>query len=444
MAIISWVKNFILIIGDIATLYLSLYLALLIRYREVPAELVWRAHFWPFSITFLVWIGVFYIAGLYNRQIAKNDYVFYTTVLKTIALTVAITIFIFYANPSFDIAPKTTLLLMVFIFLALFLLWRRSYNALIKSESFLNNIIFIGANKESLEIMEMLRRNPQLGYKAWGEINYSEAENIKSIIEKNGINTVVHIKNPAEREDMAKILCSLIPLEVSIVELPRFYAQIARKVPISIIGETWFLENLIESEKSVYKMWKRLLDIALALALSIIFLPFLPLIALAIKLDSHGPVFYTQTRTGKNGWLFQLIKFRTMIENAEQKGAQWTAQKDNRVTKVGSVLRKLRVDELPQLWNVLLGDMSFVGPRPERPEFIQTLEKEVPFYQMRHLVKPGLTGLAQINGPLLGAGVADSLEKLQYDLYYIRQRSVVIDFDILFKTIPVVLGRKGH
>jgi len=180
------------------------------------------------------------------------------------------------------------------------------------------------------------------------------------------------------------------------------------------------------------------------LALSIIFLPFLPVIALAIKLDSRGPVFYTQKRIGKNGRLFQLIKFRTMIENAERKGPQWTAEKDNRVTDVGKILRKLRVDELPQLWNVLRDDMSFVGPRPERPEFIQTLEKEVPFYQMRHLVKPGLTGLAQINGPLLGASVADSLEKLQYDLYYIRQRSVVIDFDILFKTIPVVIGRKGH
>ena len=444
MAIISRVKNFMLIIGDIATLYLSLYLALLIRYREVPAQSVWQLHFWPFSVAFAIWIAVFYIAGLYNRQTAKNDYAFYTATLKTIAFTVALTIFIFYANPSFGVAPKTTLFLMVAVFLALFLLWRRSYNALIKSESFLNNIIFIGSNKESREIMEMLSRNPQLGYKVWGAVDYSEAENIKSIIEKNGINTVVHIKNPTEREDMAKILYSLIPLEVSIVELPKFYAQIARKVPVSIIGETWFLENLIESEKSVYKMWKRLLDIALALALSIIFLPFLPVIALAIKLDSRGPVFYTQKRIGKNGRLFQLIKFRTMIENAERKGPQWTAEKDNRVTDVGKILRKLRVDELPQLWNVLRDDMSFVGPRPERPEFIQTLEKEVPFYQMRHLVKPGLTGLAQINGPLLGASVADSLEKLQYDLYYIRQRSVVIDFDILFKTIPVVIGRKGH
>ena len=444
MAIISRVKNFMLIIGDIATLYLSLYLALLIRYREVPAQSVWQLHFWPFSVAFAIWITVFYIAGLYNRQTAKNDYAFYTATLKTIAFTVALTIFIFYANPSFGVAPKTTLFLMVAVFLALFLLWRRSYNALIKSESFLNNIIFIGSNKESREIMEMLSGNPQLGYKVWGAIDYSEAENIRSIIEKNGINTVVHIKNPDEREDMAKILYSLIPLEVSIVELPKFYAQIARKVPVSIIGETWFLENLIESEKGVYKMWKRLLDIALALALSIIFLPFLPVIALAIKLDSRGPVFYTQTRIGKNGRLFQLIKFRTMIENAERKGPQWTAEKDNRVTKVGGLLRKLRVDELPQLWNVLRDDMSFVGPRPERPEFTQTLEKEVPFYQMRHLVKPGLTGLAQINGPLLGASVADSLEKLQYDLYYIRQRSVVIDFDILFKTIPVVIGRKGH
>ena len=186
------------------------------------------------------------------------------------------------------------------------------------------------------------------------------------------------------------------------------------------------------------------MDVISALALGIITLPFMPLIALFITLDSRGPVLYRQKRIGQNGKAFSVVKFRTMIPDAEAQGVQWTTAKDKRVTKFGNLLRKLRIDELPQLWNVLKGDMSFIGPRPERPEFVATLEKEIPHYHMRHLIKPGLTGWAQINQPLGGASVEDSIEKLQYDLYYIRNRNLILDFDILMKTIRVVITRQGY
>lgn len=440
------IKKTILLAGDIAILYFSLYLALLLRYGAAYKSETWQSNLLPFSFVFFIWLVIFYIAGLYENKTAKNEYAFYASAAKTVVFAVVVAVLIFYSVPVFGVAPKIILLLLAAIFFALFLLWRRGYNALIKSDPLLHNIIFTGVNKEVRQIIDILSANPQLGYKVAGILDKSDLPKIKEIAAARHINTLVHVKdsNSGGEDEMVKALYSLIPLEINIIELPKFYAQVTNKIPVSIIGEAWFLENLIAAEKDVYKIWKRLFDILLALIWSALLLPFLPLIALAIKLDSAGPIFYRQVRTGKNGRLFRLLKFRTMVDDAEKKGAQWTTARDARVTKVGGILRKLRIDELPQLWNVLLGDMSFVGPRPERPEFIQKLEKEVPFYQIRHIVKPGLTGLAQIHGPLLGAGTEDSLEKLQYDLYYIKNRSLFIDFDIIIKTIPIVIGRRGH
>ena len=170
---------------------------------------------------------------------------------------------------------------------------------------------------------------------------------------------------------------------------------------------------------------------------------FYPLIILAIKLDSSGPIFFKQRRISQDGQIFKVIKFRSMIEEAEKNGAQWADHQDHRITKVGNFLRKTRLDELPQMWNVFIGQMSFIGPRPERIEFVQQLEKEVPYYQIRHIVKPGLTGWAQVNFHY-GASVQDSIEKLQYELYYIKHRSFILDLSILLRTIKIILKGGGR
>jgi len=169
----------------------------------------------------------------------------------------------------------------------------------------------------------------------------------------------------------------------------------------------------------------------------------LPLIGALIKLNSAGPIFYRQKRVGKNGKIFEIAKFRSMFKDAEKNGAQWANEKDERITGMGKILRKTRIDELPQLWNVLKGEMSFIGPRPERPEFVEELQKQIPHYVMRHLVKPGLSGWAQIKFPY-GASVEDAMEKLQYDLYYIKNRSFVLDLAITARTIAAVLSREGR
>ena len=449
--IISQSKRAALIVGDILLLYLSLYAALAIRYGNEFTSDTWDFHLFPFTVSFAVWIAIFYIGGLYEPSAAKNNYSFYSLAIKTVLAALAATVILFYLVPSFGIAPKTNLLLMGAIFFALFLLWRHFYNIFIRSSRFSHPTIFIGSNKEMQAVIDIIASHPQLGYHSIAAIEtptQATAAELQKLVREHGADTVIYAKNlngeRQESSDMAKILYSLLPLRIDVMDLPTFYARITGKVPVSIIGETWFLENLIESEKDIFEIEKRLFDIVMAFAVGACAIIFFPFIALAIALDSNGPILYTQRRVGKNGVPFRLVKFRTMVADAERAGVTWTKAEDKRVTNVGALLRKTRIDELPQLWNVLKGDMSFVGPRPERPEFVEGLEKEITHYPMRHLVKPGLTGWAQIHQPFGGASVADSIEKLQYDLYYIKNRSFVIDVDILAKTVLVILRREGR
>jgi lipopolysaccharide/colanic/teichoic acid biosynthesis glycosyltransferase len=186
-------------------------------------------------------------------------------------------------------------------------------------------------------------------------------------------------------------------------------------------------------------MMKRVFDFVNASLMLIISLPLWPFIALGVKIDSKGPVFYVQKRVGKDGRIFSLFKFRSMIKNAEENGPVWSGENDTRITHAGEVLRKCHLDELPQLLNVIKGDMSLVGPRPERPEFIEQIKKTVPGFNARHQVKPGITGWAQVNFPY-AASLEDSKKKLEYDLYYIRQRNFLFDIKILIQTVRKLLG----
>lgn len=231
----------------------------------------------------------------------------------------------------------------------------------------------------------------------------------------------------------------------NIMGLAQFYELHWSKVPVYSLGPEWFIAadsfNLVHNPIGL--RIKRLWDLLLSVILLSLCWPVMLLVALAIRLESRGPVIYRQTRTGKDGRLFTIYKFRSMVQNAEKSGAQWAKRKDSRITKVGQFIRLTRLDELPQLFNVFRGDMSFIGPRPERPEFNEMLEKAIPYYDLRHLVRPGITGWAQVCYPY-GASVEDSREKLQYDLYYIKHYSLILDITIVLRTIRVVLGGRGR
>jgi len=223
-----------------------------------------------------------------------------------------------------------------------------------------------------------------------------------------------------------------------VMDLPNFYELVMRKVPLDDLEETWFLEN-IESAAQFYDPLKRAIEFVVALAGGIVLLPIELLIALGVALSSRGPIIYRQTRVGKNGREFVLYKFRSMMVlaadgSAETGGAAWATKGDVRTTPIGKFLRASHLDELPQLMNVLRGDISFVGPRPERPEFVAKLEKQIPYYETRLLVKPGVSGWAQLNHRA-DLDLADVKQKLQYDIYYLKNRSLILDLAIIVKTI---------
>jgi len=230
-----------------------------------------------------------------------------------------------------------------------------------------------------------------------------------------------------------------------IFSLTEFYSKQWTKVPIFHIGQQWLMDvdgfSLLEDSIN-YKL-KRIFDFLFSLFIGLFCLPIILLIGLCVKFNSDGPALYRQTRVGLRGKTFNLYKFRTMVIDAESHGPQWTSIDDPRITNLGQFLRRTRLDELPQVYNVLLGQMSFIGPRPERPEFVTDLEQQIPYYDLRHLVKPGITGWAQVMYDY-GASTEDAKEKLQYDLFYIKNHSLLLDSIILLKTLRVILNAKGR
>lgn len=230
---------------------------------------------------------------------------------------------------------------------------------------------------------------------------------------------------------------------ILIMDAPTIYERVQGKLMLESITPSWLIFSQGFMRTSLFSFSKRSIDIILSVVGLLLTLPFFPLIALSIKLDSHGPVFFRQLRVGNREKQFMLYKFRSMRQDAELgSGAVWAAEKDPRITRLGRFLRNSRVDEIPQLINVLKGDMSFVGPRPERPEFVEKLKKIIPYYSKRHFIQPGLTGWAQVRYPY-GASVEDAVEKLRYDLYYIKNISPFLDTLIFFETIKVVLFGRG-
>lgn len=230
-----------------------------------------------------------------------------------------------------------------------------------------------------------------------------------------------------------------------VLDLTDFYERVWQKVPVYYLGHEWFVlsEGFRLLNNPLRLRLKRLTDLLLSTVLLLLLWPLLLVTALAIRLESSGAVLYKQIRTGKDGRNFKIYKFRSMRQDAEKAGARWASKNDSRVTRIGKWIRLTRIDELPQLWNVFRGDMSFIGPRPERPEFNVDLEKVIPFYHLRHLVRPGITGWAQVKYPY-GASVEDAKEKLQFDLFYIKNYDLFLDFQIIMKTVRIVFFAKGR
>lgn len=457
------IKKIILLLGDVLILYFSLWLSLIIRYGKTPDAERWNQHLLPFSLIFIIWLVVFFINNLYEPRAARNNLEFYSSIFKTLIWCAALAVAFFYLF-QIGIAPKTNLILQLIIFSALFIAWRHFFNKIAKNQALLSNVLIIGATSATIALAEEINSKPHHGFRALAIFEDEEsllatelkqtaaaaglqivsgAANLFDFVIDHKISLVVSAVDLRHNPQILGTLYRCLSLKTTFLDLPTFLEKFTNKIPVNTIGQIWFLENIKENEKTLYEFGKRIFDMAVSFLALLISLPFLPLLYAVVKFNSHGPFLFRQIRTGKNGHRFLAIKIRTMHKNAETNGPQWAQKNDPRVTKSGRFMRKTRIDEIPQLINILRGEMSFIGPRPERPEFVEKLSLNIPFYNQRNLVKPGLTGWAQINFPY-GASEADALEKLQYDLYYIKNRSFILDLSILLKTVKTVLAGGGQ
>jgi exopolysaccharide biosynthesis polyprenyl glycosylphosphotransferase len=433
---------------------LALFIALWLRYGENPAIKNWQINWSPFALIFIFWLIAFYISNLYDLHSAINNSLFFSRVAQSFAIGAIVAVVFFYIAPPHDITPKTNLAIFIIIFTILFVIWRQSFNSLLKSYLPRINLAIIGRNNLVEKIIAELKQRPQLGYSLSfildeqagdKEINgtpiFNNLRDLPGLIEKRKINNVILASTP-DSQELRSLLFECLPLKITFTNLADFYESISGRVTLEVISKMWFLENLSEGDKSNFDSFKRTADLILALLIFIIAFPFGIIIGLIIKLESRGPMFFIQTRSGERGKNFRMIKFRTMRTENNHQGM--TEVGDKRVTRFGNVLRKTRLDEVPQIINIIKGEMSFVGPRPERPELIEILEKQIPFYRERMLVKPGITGCDQISGEYHSPSYEDTMKKLQYDLYYIKNRSIYLDLSIILKTISTVLSRAGR
>jgi exopolysaccharide biosynthesis polyprenyl glycosylphosphotransferase len=429
-------KQMILIVGDIILLYLSLALTLFVRYSELSSETI-SLHIAPFTIIFIVWIVIFYISGLYDIRSLKNDFGFSKKLIVALTTSAVLTILVFYLVPGFGIAPKANLFIFLIIFGFAGYLWRSSYNSILAAGNPPNRILLVGSNETTKTIAEQIENNPQLGYMVafWMKEGLKDEDwkNIYQILLAEKINLIVIPAHMKKDSRAARAIYKNLALGIEVVDLADLYETIFGKVPLRELEEVWFLENLAGRHR-VYETLKRPIELVISLALLPILLPIMILVGLLVLISSGRPIIYAQKRMGQHEREFTLYKFRTMYRDAENTGPQWSKEDDKRVTPFGRFLRATHLDEMPQIWNILEGSLSLVGPRPERPEFIDDLRKDIPYYDLRHLVRPGISGWAQVNFRY-GWSIKDAAEKLSFDMYYIKNRSVTLDMLIVLRTI---------
>ena len=441
-------KVFLALASDILIFYIALWLTLIIRYvliDRAPGTFYSSIplHLTPFTIIFFFWLIIFWASGLYDLVKLRNEEVFYKTILTAFGINTAVTIAFFYFIPYFVITPKLNLFINLALTLLLLYFWRQYFNRWAR-KSLQIHLVFLGANDEVMELKEFLTKNPQLGFHIDGIMapdNFIELENIWH---NKRFSLIVTAEKFGQGKKLARALFEYFKKGVTISDLDKFYENVTKRVPISIIKEVWFLENISEIERGFYETIKRGFDILLGIILSAITVITFPFVAIGIKIFDPGPIFYRQARVGKNGRVFTLTKFRSLpIRNLKSDFDKMQKPPEKLITAFGRFLRKSHIDELPQVWNILKGEMSFIGPRPEKPDFVEQLSEEIPFYEMRQLIKPGITGWAQLNNPSAGPTMKETMEKLQYDLYYIKNRSVFLDLSIVLKTIRILLSGAG-
>lgn len=421
--------------GDIACFAAGFFLLIAIAFpRGQFAEQV-RAHALPLGMLVVLWVAVFFIFNFYDVQKSKPDMLFLRNFLIAGLVMLGIGFAFFYIDPVTSVTPKTNLVFFEAVSLALVLAWRRLFYAMTRN-IFHTRFAVVCADERHQFLVDEISKNPHLGFLHAG--TYPTLGDFMS--QRSDVDLlIVHKTALGETETFERILAS----DIDVIDLAEAYETILYRIPVHFIDSHWIIHSIRKQASGAYSLLSRIISIAFAVIVLVITSPISLAIAIAIKIEDGKQLFIRQERTGLGGKTFKLYKFRSMIVlgadgQAETGQAVWAdGSRDPRVTRVGAITRKLHVDEIPQMINLIRGDINLVGPRPERPEFVADLEKEIPYYFMRHTIKPGFTGWAQIKFRYART-VLDSEEKFEYDLFYLKNRNLFLDFGIILKTAQIV------
>jgi len=451
-------RKILLRIFDVVFVLLFLYLV----------GIIFKFNYFNISSTNFYWtivLGLYLnfigsVFEMYNLQVASNQF----QIIKSIILTTSTTVLVYLLTPIYTpVLPTNRLQILIFyiaIFMALFT-WRIIYVRFFASNRFLKKVILICDKEQVKELVDGLE-NADPHYRVLGYVNSDSSDDSKtSFVKVKNIDindlekfvkefSISEIVIASQKTDgiTVKLYNQLIHLLENgfiIREYTQVYENITQRIPVQYVSRDFYryFPFSRSNQNHLYLIIVRFLEIVFSLTGLAIGVALIPLVFIGNMFGNKGRLFYTQERVGKNGKIFKIVKFRTMIKNAEKAGAVFATSNDSRVTPFGKILRKSRIDEFPQFYNILKGEMAVIGPRPERPVFVNEIAEVMPFYETRHVIKPGLTGWAQVNYSY-GATIEDSLIKLQYDLYYIKHRSLFLDFNIIFKTFSTVLFYRGQ
>tara|TARA_R110002049_G_scaffold2372_8_gene17483 strand:+ start:1074 stop:2465 length:1392 start_codon:yes stop_codon:yes gene_type:complete len=416
---------------------------------------------WNWIFVLIIYISIFgTVFELYDLQKSSKIEKVYTNIV----LAVSVTVLFYFLTPFFTpVLPDNRLQILFFYFsiLTALFIWRFLYITFVVSPRFYKKVLIIGETSNIETIVEAFKAADP-NYKIVGFINcetnrtkrvkfkgiveYSPKQ-IYQVIKDENISEIViaSYNSEAITSDIYRDLITLLEGGFPIKEYTQVYEDMMQRIPVQFVGKDFYkyFPFSRSNQNKMYLFFHRIFDMVISFVGVLIGMVLLPFVLLGNAIANRGTLFYTQERIGKNGHLFKIIKFRTMVKNAEKDGAVWAEKNDVRITPFGKFLRNTRLDEIPQFVNILKGDMSLIGPRPERPHFVRELSQILPFYETRHIIKPGLTGWAQVK-TRYGSSVDDSLLKLQYDLYYIKHRSFFLDINILIKTLSTVIFYRGQ
>jgi exopolysaccharide biosynthesis polyprenyl glycosylphosphotransferase len=398
----------------------------------------------PFILVWVIWTIVFFIAGLYEKHTRILKSKISALILNAQLTNSALAVVFFYLVPYFSVTPKITLFIYLILSFGLLIIWRtKGINLVHKSKK--ENAIIIGSGDELKDLYDEVNHNQRYGFNFIASVDLNSSESIdfqKEVLERvyteDVTLMVVDLQNN-KVDPIMKHLYNLMFSKVRFIDLHKVYEDIFDRIPLSTVKDNWFIEHISIAPKTTYDALKRVMDLVVSVPLFILSMPFYVFVFVAVFFDDKGPVFFTQERVGKNNKPIHILKFRSMSETVNEKGWKY-------ITKVGKFLRASRIDELPQIINVLRGDISLIGPRPEMPEYVKLYEKEIPYYNVRHLLKPGLSGWAQMHQtlvPKFKPGVEETRVKISYDFYYIKNRSFLLDIKIALQTIKTLLSRSG-